>query len=69
MPTRMLTTAELQDLLHDTRCGPELFDILVRCDNLQYQAPSDANAEEQQLWWEAIALFEKLQPGVAPCGS
>ncbi|WP_218673684.1 hypothetical protein, partial [Candidatus Entotheonella palauensis] len=62
----MLTTTELQDLLRDQPCGPELFDLLVRCDALKYQAPSAAQAEEQQLWWEAMTLFEKLEQGIAP---
>ncbi|WP_089940423.1 hypothetical protein [Candidatus Entotheonella palauensis] len=61
----MLTTTELQDLLRGKRCGPELFDILVRCDALKYQAPSAASAEEQQLWWEAMTLFEKLEQGTS----
>jgi hypothetical protein len=61
-----LTTAELRDSLRDKRCGPELFDLLVRCDDLKYQAPSSAYAEEQQLWWDAMTLFEKLQQEASP---
>lgn len=63
--TPMLTTTELLDLLHDKPGGPELSDILVRCDDLKYQAPFAANAEEQQLWWEAITWFEKVEQGAA----
>lgn len=62
----MLTTTELQDLLQGKSCGPELYDLLVRCDALKYQAPSAANPEEQQLWWEAMTLFEKLEQGTSP---
>ena len=66
LPALTLTTAELQQALSDTPYGPALCDLLARCDHLTYQAPSSIDAEEQQLWWEAITLFEKLQCEAAP---
>ncbi len=66
LPALTLTTAELTEPLHDMPDGPELLDILKRCDDLTYQAPTSSSAEEQQLWWEAMTLFEKLPQGASP---
>ena len=65
-PANTLTTTELAVMLPDKPFYKDLLYLLERCDTLKYQAPTDTNTEERQLWWEAMTLFEKLQKAEAP---
>ncbi len=66
LPVASLTTAELATHLESRPGGSELLYLLERCDALKYQLPCDSQAEAQQLWWEALALFEKFHQGAPP---
>jgi hypothetical protein len=60
LPAFALTTTELASCLDHQPLVQELLYILTRCDTLKYQQSGGSPAEERQLWWEALALFEKL---------
>jgi hypothetical protein len=61
LPASTLTTTELAVVLHNKPFYKDILYLLERCDTLKYQVPIDTSAAEQQLWWEAMTLFEKLQ--------
>jgi hypothetical protein len=65
IPANTLTTTELAVVLHDKPFYKDILDLFERCDTLKYQAPTDTSAEERQLWWDAMTLFERLQKAVA----
>jgi hypothetical protein len=56
-----LTTTELGRLLSDQPFGKDILNLLARCDLVKYEASSVSLADAQQLWWEALMVFEKLQ--------
>jgi hypothetical protein len=56
-----LTTTELGRLLSDQAFGKDILHLLARCDLVKYEASSASLADAQQLWWETLTVFEKLQ--------
>jgi hypothetical protein len=56
-----LTTTEVGSLLSDQPFGKDILHLLARCDLVKYEAPSVSLSDVQQLWWEALTVFEKLQ--------
>jgi hypothetical protein len=56
-----LTTTEVGCLLSDQPFGKDILDLLARCDLVKYEASSASLSDVQQLWWEALTVFEKLQ--------
>jgi hypothetical protein len=66
IPAFTWTTAELTAYLNGTPLSQELLFILEQCDTLKYAPPSASLAEERELWWEAMTLFQKLQEGASP---
>ncbi len=66
VPAFAMTSQELANHLPDTPWRQELLALLRRCDCYKYQPPTASEAEEQELLWDTLLLFEKLQQGRAP---
>jgi hypothetical protein len=61
VPAFTLTTSELARQLHDTPQACNILSVLEQCEALKYQPHPTPLAVERELWWDTIALFEKLQ--------
>lgn len=61
IPAFTSTISELALYVSQHPFAEELLHLLNRCEAVKYQPLEMSRMEERQLWWEAIALFEKKQ--------